>query len=128
MEKKDMLMALIQHFTAGNKAKFAKKLGVTPQTVSTWLVRNTFDADRIFAKCEGVNGDWLLSGNGDMIVSVVPKKDNGLFFEVDDSVHVNLLDSQCKQIESLMRQNEALTKSLEIMARQLEAALSNRKE
>lgn len=62
-----MLSALIQHFSAGNKAQFAKLLGITPQTVSTWLARNTFDADKIFALCEGVNGDWLLSGKGNML-------------------------------------------------------------
>ena len=74
-----MLSALIQHFSAGNKAQFAKLLGITPQTVSTWLARNTFDADRIFAYCEGVNGNWLLSGKGDMLkgsgVVVEPSKD-----------------------------------------------------
>lgn len=64
-----MLSALIQHFSAGNKAQFAKTLGITPQTVSTWLARNTFDADKIFACCEGINGDWLLSGKGDMLHS-----------------------------------------------------------
>ncbi|WP_373172700.1 LexA family transcriptional regulator [Prevotella merdae] len=67
MDKKGMLSALIQHFSAGNKAQFAKLVGVTPQTISTWLSRNTFDADKIFAFCEGINGDWLLSGKGDMI-------------------------------------------------------------
>lgn len=74
-----MLSALIQHFSAGNKAQFAKLLGITPQTVSTWLARNTFDADKIFAHCEGVNGNWLLSGKGDMLkgsgVVVEPSKD-----------------------------------------------------
>ena len=72
-----MLSALIQHFSAGNKAQFAKLLGITPQTVSTWLARNTFDADRIFAYCEGVNGNWLLSGKGDMLKGsgVVVSKD-----------------------------------------------------
>ena len=74
-----MLSALIQHFSAGNKAQFAKLLGITPQTVSTWLARNTFDADKIFAYCEGVNGDWLLSGKGEMLkgsnVVIEPSKD-----------------------------------------------------
>lgn len=76
-----MLSALIQHFSAGNKAQFAKLLGITPQTVSTWLARNTFDADKIFAYCEGVNGDWLLSGKGEMLkgsnVVIEPSKDGG---------------------------------------------------
>lgn len=73
MDKKGMLTALIEHFSAGNKAQFAKILGITPQTVSTWLARNTFDADKVFAFCEGINGDWLLSGKGEMLKENTPK-------------------------------------------------------
>jgi repressor LexA len=79
MDKKEMLSALIQHYSAGNKAQFAKLLGITPQTVSTWLARNTFDADRVFALCEGVNGNWLLSGKGNMLKeeepAIIPSND-----------------------------------------------------
>lgn len=67
MGKKEMLLSLIQHYSNGNKAQFARLLDVTPQTISTWLVRDTFDADRIFANCENINGDWLLSGDGPML-------------------------------------------------------------
>ena len=84
MDKKEMLSALIQHFSAGNKAQFAKLLGITPQTVSTWLTRNTFDADRIFAYCKGVNGNWLLSGRGEMLnpaPTTVPTKNKQRMLE-----------------------------------------------
>lgn len=67
MRKKAMLLDLIQHYCSGNKAQFARMLDITPQTISTWLTRDTFDADKIFAKCEDVNGDWLLSGEGQML-------------------------------------------------------------
>lgn len=45
-----MLNAIIRHCTGGNKAQFANILGVTPQTISSWLKRNTFDIELIFAK------------------------------------------------------------------------------
>jgi len=62
-----MILALIDHFSNGNKAQFANKIGVTPQTISTWISRNTFDMERIFALCEGVSAEWLFTGNGPML-------------------------------------------------------------
>jgi len=62
-----MLEDLIKRFGAGNKTQFAKLLGVTPQAISTWLSRDTFDKDLIFAKCENVIPKWLLTGEGPMV-------------------------------------------------------------
>lgn len=62
-----MLEALIKHFEGGNKAQFAKRLGVTPQAISTWLSRSTFDKELIFAKCEFISPEWLLTGEGSML-------------------------------------------------------------
>ena len=62
-----MLWQLISHFDDGNKARFAKRLGVRPQTINTWESRETFDIELIYSKCEGVSGDWLLSGEGKMM-------------------------------------------------------------
>lgn len=69
MNKKDMLEALIDHFANGVKSQMANLLGVTPQAVSTWLIRNTFDLELIYSKCEGINPDWLLTGQGKMLKS-----------------------------------------------------------
>lgn len=67
--KSSMLDSLIEHYADGNKSRFAAKLGIRPQTISTWYARDTFDAELIYAKCEGVSGDWLLSGEGEMMKS-----------------------------------------------------------
>lgn len=67
MDKKVMLEQLINYYTDGNKAKFAAQVGIKAQLVSTWLSRGTYDAEVLYAGCNGVSGDWLLSGEGDML-------------------------------------------------------------
>ena len=62
-----MILALIEHYSNGNKAQFASLLGITPQGLSTWIKRESFDIELIFSKCEGVSAQWLLTGNGEMI-------------------------------------------------------------
>ncbi len=64
-----MLEALISHFTNGNKAQFAKQLGVSPQTISAWIARNTFDSELLYTKCRYINPSWLLTGEGNMLTS-----------------------------------------------------------
>lgn len=67
MEKSAMLEALISYYSSGNKAQFARRLDVRPQTINTWISRGTFDAELIYSKCDDVSGDWLLSGDGEML-------------------------------------------------------------
>lgn len=69
MQKKYMLDALISHYANGKKADFAKKLGITPQAITTWYSRNTFDTPLIYAKCEDLDAHWLLTGEGEMLKS-----------------------------------------------------------
>ncbi len=66
MGKKDMVLALIEHYSNGNKAQFASLLGITPQGLSTWIKRESFDIELVFSKCEGLSAQWLLTGEGDM--------------------------------------------------------------
>ena len=64
-----MLEAIINHFANGNKSQLARILDFTPQAISTWLSRNTFDQELVYAKCENINPDWLLTGRGSMLKS-----------------------------------------------------------
>ena len=67
MTKKDRVLSLINHYSNGNKSEFARMLGLSPQAINTWLSRDTFDFDIIYAKCENLSGDWLLTGEGSML-------------------------------------------------------------
>ena len=67
MEKKDRLLRLIEHYSDGNKSEFARMIGVSPQAVNTWISRNTFDIDIVYAKCISISPEWLLTGKGPML-------------------------------------------------------------
>lgn len=69
MTKKERLEALISHYSDGKPTRFAKYIGVAPSTISTWLARDSFDYDLLFAKCEMISPEWLLTGKGSMLKS-----------------------------------------------------------
>lgn len=60
-------MQLIQQYEDGNKTRFAKRIGLSPQGISTWLSRGTIDYELVYAKCEYLNAAWLLTGEGSML-------------------------------------------------------------
>lgn len=61
-----IIRELIEQYSDGKNADFAKLLGVKPQTISSWMARNTFDIELVFAKCENIDANWLLTGEGNM--------------------------------------------------------------
>ena len=71
MTKKERLDALIAHYSDGKPTRFAKYIGVAPSTISTWLARDSFDYDLLFAKCETISPEWLLTGKGPMLKTAV---------------------------------------------------------
>lgn len=74
MDKKERLLALIDHFANENKTQFAGMIGVSPQGLSTWISRDTFDTERIYSKCVGVSPHWLLTGEGPMLENINPQR------------------------------------------------------
>lgn len=67
MDKAKMVQELVNHYSNGNKAQFASLLGVKPQTINSWITRDTFDAELIYAKCLYISANWLLTGEGNML-------------------------------------------------------------
>lgn len=66
MNKGLILNAIKSHYGFRTNAQFGDFLGVASQTISSWYSRNTFDIELLYAKCTGIDGNWLLSGQGDM--------------------------------------------------------------
>ena len=77
MNKKGQLESLINYYTDGNKTQFANMLGIKPQTVNSWFLRDTFDLELIYSKCIDISSDWLLTGEGEMLKSERPQIEEG---------------------------------------------------
>lgn len=64
-----VLTRLSRVLEAANDTELARMLGTTSSTISSWKARNSIP----YAKCEevaedrGINLDWLLTGNGEML-------------------------------------------------------------
>lgn len=91
MDKKDRLNQIIEYYSDGKPSLFAKYIGVAPSTISSWLSRNTIDYDLIFAKCENISSDWLLTGVGNMLKTtsnqhqeIIQLSDGGIKHDVSD--------------------------------------------
>lgn len=67
--KKQRLTQIIDYYANGKNVEFARLLGLSPQGISTWLSRNMYDIDLIYAKCDGISAEWLITGKGSMIKS-----------------------------------------------------------
>ena len=111
MTKRERVETLINYYADGNKTLFANKLGITPQTLSNWMKRDTLDFELVHKKCNGLNGDWLLSGEGEMIVTQKVKN--------SEDVNKELL-LICKNIIENYKQRDNLLERLFEVVKNLE--------
>jgi len=104
MKKSEMIEALVAHYAKGNKAQFAKIIGVPAQNISAWVKRESFDPELIYSKCEGISADWLLScGEGEML-----SRDK---HNVDTNSNAELIEL-CKQLVANYQQREEVMNKL----------------
>ncbi|GAA0885814.1 hypothetical protein GCM10009120_44130 [Sphingobacterium siyangense subsp. cladoniae] len=68
-DKSLMLNEIKLYLGFDKDAPFARYLGISPQTLSSWHSRNTFDIHLLYSKCVFLNADWLITGKGQMLKS-----------------------------------------------------------
>lgn len=69
MDKSLILNKLILHYAEGSTTKFAKMLGISQQALSNWKNRGTLDYEKIYTICDSLNPHWLLTGEGEMLLT-----------------------------------------------------------
>ncbi len=73
MDKSLILNKIKNHIGIDTDKDFAKFLGIKPTTLSMWHKRNTYDAELLFTKCDFLNAETLLVGNGNLFKSITNK-------------------------------------------------------
>lgn len=56
------------HYAQGNQSEFARLIGCNQGVIAGWIRRDSIDAKRIKAALPQVDGNWLLTGMGDMLL------------------------------------------------------------
>lgn len=114
MNRRLMLDQIKTHYKFKSDTEFAQHLGITPQNLSNWKSRNTFDAQLIYTKCEDVDPEWLLTGKGEMLKTVKkeePPEEEASEKEVPE-LQKKIIDLQNFQIEQLKKEIDRLKKEL----------------
>lgn len=67
VDKSLILNAIKSHLGFAKDVDFAKYLNIPASTLGSWYARNTFDYELLYAKCNDINGNWLITGKGSML-------------------------------------------------------------
>lgn len=77
LDKRLIIGEIKKHYGFIKDADFARFLEITPQTLSNWQSRSTFDIEVLYTKCLDIDPEWLITGKGEMLKS---EKDNQVKF------------------------------------------------
>jgi hypothetical protein len=74
----------------------AVALGVSENAISTWKKRGTLDMGKILLACEGINQEWLLTGEGEATQSI--NKD-----ETEENMYRFKYEQKCEEVIALQK-------------------------
>lgn len=99
MNKSLILNRIKIAYSLKNDAELARFLEIQHNTLSNWYSRNTIDYDKVFLKCELLNFDWLITGDGEMLknpeIAVSPSQP-----QENDNEIISLLRDKIALLES----------------------------
>lgn len=110
IDKVLILSKIKKHYSFKSDAAFARFLDIKPQTLATWYSRNTFDIELLYAKCEGIDGNFLLSGEGEILKNPAEKLEEPANFREQLDDKNKIIQFQDKKIEDLEKEIAKLKK------------------
>lgn len=105
MDKSKIIKEIKLYLGFKNDTELADFLGIKQNTLSTWKSRNTMDYDLVISKCDFIDANWLLTGQGPMLKSELqPAVSSPQPQENDNNEIVSLLKDKI----ALLEKNNAL--------------------
>jgi len=120
MDKRQILNEIKCSLGFKSDADFARFLGISPQTLSSWHSRNMYNIDILYAKCVDINPEFLISGRGDILRKSSIKNQNSVVSpaHVGDKLTDDLVSSVSKGLDDditrgLIASIQSLTHAIE---------------
>lgn len=116
---KEILERVKKFSAAKTDTELASYLGIAKSTLSNWYTRNSIDYNLVFSKCEHINFDWLITGDGPMLKDkksqILQENDDLNTFNQHPEEHKNqnselvqLMDKISQQAEEIGRLKERI--------------------
>lgn len=99
MDKELILKRIKEAENLVSDKELADFLEISKSTLSNWYKRNSIDYDLVFSKCEHINKEWLLSGDGIMFKPQISPKEYIQGEDVSNTVSEPQEDIACKAIK-----------------------------
>lgn len=93
VDKSLILNKIKFHYGFKSDADFARFLEIKPNTLSNWYVRNTMDHERVYTKCEDIDGNFILTGKEPMLKSSNSVNEPAASYFTDKQPQVITIDS-----------------------------------
>jgi hypothetical protein len=68
-DKPTILNRVKTAYNITSEQQLASFLGINKSTLSNWKRRNSIDFELLFSKCENISYHWLLTGEGQMLLT-----------------------------------------------------------
>lgn len=131
MKNNERVLFIISHYCGGNKAEFARVLGVKPQTVNGWCTRNISSSvyKQILDKFKNISRTWLLTGDGEIFNDPTIEKTiynvtadhitshgNSTNYGKDNTITANteMLDVIKRQLDMLEKQQQMMSDLIDL--------------
>ena len=116
-DKSLIINEIKKYYNILSDAEFARYLGIKPQTLNSWRVRNTLDYDLVSAKCVDINMDWIIRGTGNMLKSKPKQYFSSQQLQEPPSTYTATQDNSAliQEIKSLSIENYLLKEKIKEM-------------
>ncbi|MFA6275135.1 MAG: helix-turn-helix domain-containing protein [Pedobacter sp.] len=99
---KSLILSRIKfYYKFKSDAQLARFLGLGTNTLANWYTRNTINYDLIFTKCEELNPNWIITGEGRATKGYSNPEDGASSIIKDDAVKNPTEYNQITEIERL---------------------------
>jgi ribosomal protein S8E len=115
IDKTLIINKIKERYKFKSDTEFARHLDITPQVLSNWKTRNTFDPSLVYTKCLDINPEWLLTGKGEML-----RKDDNISTKSDiDRNWIEEANRISKENCALKETNELLRFKIGVLEKEL---------